>query len=235
MRIAKDAVPPSPRRGPALDAPRMRAAAASAIAAPGGWDHHVTSLMAVEGAAGSESAPGGSSSSSVGGAAVAGGSSDGSAPAPAGSGVGSAPAARSFICSFPGCSATFNKGWRLDAHLCSHTGAVSGAGPRAGRGRPGGCGRPHPSRSLSFRGRTCASTRAAARASPGTSTAPGTSSRTPGKGPSSKARPRPSVALPRWERAGLPLQCAVRDGGRPAAVVGQQVEIRVLCRSSPLT
>ena len=101
--------------------------------------------------------------------------------------------------------------------------------------RPGGCGRPHPSRSLSFRGRTCASTRAAARASPGTSTAPGTSSRTPGKGPSSKARPRPSVALPRWERAGPPLQCAVRDGWRPAAVVGQQVEIRVLCRSSPLT
>uniref|UniRef100_A0A8C9G571 C2H2-type domain-containing protein n=1 Tax=Pavo cristatus TaxID=9049 RepID=A0A8C9G571_PAVCR len=37
--------------------------------------------------------------------------------------VGSAPPARSFICSFPGCNATFNKGWRLDAHLCRHTGA----------------------------------------------------------------------------------------------------------------
>uniref|UniRef100_A0A8D0C409 Transcription factor IIIA n=1 Tax=Salvator merianae TaxID=96440 RepID=A0A8D0C409_SALMN len=27
-----------------------------------------------------------------------------------------------FICSFPDCDATFNKGWKLDAHLCGHTG-----------------------------------------------------------------------------------------------------------------
>ncbi|XP_044298089.1 transcription factor IIIA isoform X1 [Varanus komodoensis] len=27
-----------------------------------------------------------------------------------------------FICSFPDCDATFNKAWKLDAHLCRHTG-----------------------------------------------------------------------------------------------------------------
>ncbi|KAM3837333.1 transcription factor IIIA [Vipera latastei] len=27
-----------------------------------------------------------------------------------------------FICSFPFCDATFNRGWKLDAHLCRHTG-----------------------------------------------------------------------------------------------------------------
>ncbi|XP_062983077.1 transcription factor IIIA [Elgaria multicarinata webbii] len=27
-----------------------------------------------------------------------------------------------FICSFPDCDAAFNKGWKLDAHLCQHTG-----------------------------------------------------------------------------------------------------------------
>lgn len=27
-----------------------------------------------------------------------------------------------FICSFPGCSAAYNKQWKLDAHLCKHTG-----------------------------------------------------------------------------------------------------------------
>ncbi|XP_029899123.1 transcription factor IIIA [Aquila chrysaetos chrysaetos] len=32
------------------------------------------------------------------------------------------PPPRPFICSFPGCDATFNKAWRLDAHLCRHTG-----------------------------------------------------------------------------------------------------------------
>ncbi|XP_054983333.1 transcription factor IIIA [Sorex araneus] len=33
------------------------------------------------------------------------------------------PAApRRFICSFPGCSANYNKAWKLDAHLCKHTG-----------------------------------------------------------------------------------------------------------------
>ncbi|KAM9416957.1 general transcription factor IIIA, b isoform 1-T1 [Salvelinus alpinus] len=29
---------------------------------------------------------------------------------------------RSFICSFVNCNATFNKSWKLDAHLCKHTG-----------------------------------------------------------------------------------------------------------------
>lgn len=29
-----------------------------------------------------------------------------------------------FICSFPDCDATYNKGWKLDAHLCRHTGEV---------------------------------------------------------------------------------------------------------------
>lgn len=112
----------------------------------------MTSRMAVEGAAGSEPAPRGSSS--VGGAPAPVGSGNGSvgsapsasgsgrsAPAPTGGGVRSPAPARSFICSFPGCDAAFNKGWRLDAHLCRHTGAVSGAGPRAGRGRTGSCGR----------------------------------------------------------------------------------------------
>ncbi|XP_069859420.1 transcription factor IIIA [Dipodomys merriami] len=30
--------------------------------------------------------------------------------------------ARRFICSFPDCSANYNKAWKLDAHLCKHTG-----------------------------------------------------------------------------------------------------------------
>ncbi|XP_036107456.1 transcription factor IIIA [Molossus molossus] len=30
--------------------------------------------------------------------------------------------ARRFICSFPNCSANYNKAWKLDAHLCKHTG-----------------------------------------------------------------------------------------------------------------
>ncbi|CAB1349852.1 unnamed protein product [Coregonus sp. 'balchen'] len=29
---------------------------------------------------------------------------------------------KSFICSFVNCNATFNKSWKLDAHLCKHTG-----------------------------------------------------------------------------------------------------------------
>ncbi|KAM5332422.1 transcription factor IIIA [Glossophaga mutica] len=29
---------------------------------------------------------------------------------------------RRFICSFPNCSANYNKAWKLDAHLCKHTG-----------------------------------------------------------------------------------------------------------------
>uniref|UniRef100_A0A8P0SC60 Transcription factor IIIA n=2 Tax=Canis lupus familiaris TaxID=9615 RepID=A0A8P0SC60_CANLF len=29
---------------------------------------------------------------------------------------------RRFICSFPDCSANYNKAWKLDAHLCKHTG-----------------------------------------------------------------------------------------------------------------
>ncbi|XP_054238400.1 transcription factor IIIA [Indicator indicator] len=35
---------------------------------------------------------------------------------------GSALPVRPFICSFPDCDASFNKAWRLDAHLCRHTG-----------------------------------------------------------------------------------------------------------------
>ncbi|KAM6179035.1 transcription factor IIIA [Rhynchocyon petersi] len=31
-------------------------------------------------------------------------------------------ASRRFICSFPHCSANYNKAWKLDAHLCKHTG-----------------------------------------------------------------------------------------------------------------
>lgn len=30
-----------------------------------------------------------------------------------------------FICSFPDCSASYNKAWKLDAHLCKHTGEVT--------------------------------------------------------------------------------------------------------------
>ena len=42
-----------------------------------------------------------------------------------------------FICSFPDCSASYNKAWKLDAHLCKHTGEVTWppvctAGPGAG-------------------------------------------------------------------------------------------------------
>ncbi|XP_066110522.1 transcription factor IIIA [Saccopteryx bilineata] len=32
------------------------------------------------------------------------------------------PAQPRFICSFPNCSANYNKAWKLDAHLCKHTG-----------------------------------------------------------------------------------------------------------------
>lgn len=30
-----------------------------------------------------------------------------------------------FICSFPDCGASYNKAWKLDAHLCKHTGEVT--------------------------------------------------------------------------------------------------------------
>ena len=50
------------------------------------------------------------------------------------------PLPRRFICSFPNCSAAYNKAWKLDAHLCRHTGEVTGPRPpgawRAGL-RPG--------------------------------------------------------------------------------------------------
>jgi len=32
-----------------------------------------------------------------------------------------------FICSFPDCQASYNKAWKLEAHLCKHTGEVSNA------------------------------------------------------------------------------------------------------------
>lgn len=35
-----------------------------------------------------------------------------------------APPSR-FICSFPDCGASYNKAWKLDAHLCKHTGEVT--------------------------------------------------------------------------------------------------------------
>lgn len=47
---------------------------------------------------------------------------------------GSAPLVASYICSFPGCDAAFNKAWRLSAHLCRHTGEVSRAGWEGRRG-----------------------------------------------------------------------------------------------------
>lgn len=42
---------------------------------------------------------------------------------------------RRFICSFPNCGASYNKAWKLDAHLCKHTGEVKG--PKAGTEGPG--------------------------------------------------------------------------------------------------
>ncbi|KAL8190963.1 UNVERIFIED_CONTAM: Transcription factor IIIA [Gekko kuhli] len=35
---------------------------------------------------------------------------------------GSSSVPHRYICSFPDCNATFNKGWKLEAHLCKHTG-----------------------------------------------------------------------------------------------------------------
>ncbi|KAJ7409586.1 hypothetical protein WISP_113681 [Willisornis vidua] len=48
----------------------------------------------------------------------------------AGEGSGSALPARPHICSFPGCYATFSKGWRLAAHLCRHTGEAKRSRPK---------------------------------------------------------------------------------------------------------
>ena len=49
----------------------------------------------------------------------------------AGEGAAPPPQAlpRRFICSFPSCSAAYNKAWKLDAHLCRHTGEVTGPRP----------------------------------------------------------------------------------------------------------
>lgn len=41
------------------------------------------------------------------------------------------PGQRSFVCSFFDCKAEFSKSWKLEAHLCKHTGLVSGV-PAAG-------------------------------------------------------------------------------------------------------
>ncbi|RMC07261.1 hypothetical protein DUI87_16718 [Hirundo rustica rustica] len=46
-----------------------------------------------------------------------------------GSVVGVVPV-RPYICSFPGCDATFNKAWRLSAHLCRHTGEAKRSRPK---------------------------------------------------------------------------------------------------------
>ncbi|XP_034044950.1 transcription factor IIIA-like [Thalassophryne amazonica] len=40
-----------------------------------------------------------------------------------------------FICSFPDCSAAYNKRWKLDAHLCKHTGVKPHACAHSGCGR----------------------------------------------------------------------------------------------------
>lgn len=40
-----------------------------------------------------------------------------------------------YICSFPDCSAAYNKQWKLDAHLCKHTGVRPYACDRAGCGK----------------------------------------------------------------------------------------------------
>ncbi|XP_061626639.1 transcription factor IIIA-like [Phyllopteryx taeniolatus] len=37
-----------------------------------------------------------------------------------------------YICSFPACAAAYNKQWKLDAHLCSHTGVRPHACPQDG-------------------------------------------------------------------------------------------------------
>lgn len=39
-----------------------------------------------------------------------------------------------FICSFPDCCASYNKAWKLDAHLCKHTGEVTRSQARPRRG-----------------------------------------------------------------------------------------------------
>lgn len=43
------------------------------------------------------------------------------------------PGQRSFVCSFFDCKAEFSKSWKLEAHLCKHTGLVSGA-PKVAHG-----------------------------------------------------------------------------------------------------
>ncbi|XP_061770747.1 transcription factor IIIA-like [Nerophis ophidion] len=40
-----------------------------------------------------------------------------------------------YICSFAGCAAAYNKQWKLDAHLCKHTGVKPHACPHAGCGK----------------------------------------------------------------------------------------------------
>uniref|UniRef100_A0A5F8G5Q8 Transcription factor IIIA n=1 Tax=Monodelphis domestica TaxID=13616 RepID=A0A5F8G5Q8_MONDO len=48
---------------------------------------------------------------------------DGSPAAPATASSSSLSIVRKkYFCSFPDCSATYNKAWKLDAHLCKHTG-----------------------------------------------------------------------------------------------------------------
>ncbi|KAK2817443.1 hypothetical protein Q5P01_025634 [Channa striata] len=47
----------------------------------------------------------------------------------------SAEAHRRYICSFAGCSAAYNKQWKLDAHLCKHTGVKPHRCERDGCGK----------------------------------------------------------------------------------------------------
>lgn len=45
------------------------------------------------------------------------------------------PPNKRYICSFAGCPAAYNKQWKLDAHLCKHTGVRPHACERAGCGK----------------------------------------------------------------------------------------------------
>lgn len=40
---------------------------------------------------------------------------------------------KSYVCSFFDCKAKFSKSWKLEAHLCKHTGLVSGSNQRGAK------------------------------------------------------------------------------------------------------
>lgn len=90
---------------------------------------------------------------------------------------------KSFVCTFFDCKAKFTKSWKLEAHLCKHTGLVSVGGME----RRGCCeccwGTRVDSR---CDGRNRSPARAAARASAPATNSPDTSSTTAGKGHTSE-------------------------------------------------